>query len=112
LGYNIRFLKFLLTISYKLLHILTGTSIHVHFFNFQRPHFAKHESGDQSAPIQNERAYYEQVMNIVVQAIRVNPRSPELHIKQLQLMEQRGDSKKLLEQEWNRVSDSRGNIRA
>jgi len=71
--------------------------------SFQRLKFAKDESGDPEAPIQNERAYYERVMEIVGQAIRANQTSPELHIKQLLLMEQRGDSKQQLKHEWDRV---------
>lgn len=57
------------------------------YIDIQRPYFAKHESGDPKADIQNRKAFYERIMEIIRQAITANQSSAELYIKKLDVME-------------------------
>ena len=55
---------------------------------FQRPYHAKNESGNPNAPIKNEKAYYERVMEIIRRAIGHNQSSAELQLMKLQALEE------------------------
>lgn len=71
---------------------------------FKRHHFANEESGYPEAPIQNKRAYYERVMDIIKKAIAANPANADLQIKKILLMQEHiGVNSPEIKQEWTRV---------
>ncbi|KAL7077655.1 hypothetical protein ACQ4LE_003195 [Meloidogyne hapla] len=76
------------------------------FIDLQHPYHAKNECGNPKAPIQNEKAYYERVMEIIRRATGFNPASPEIQIKKLKVMEgYLGRTSDEVKKEWGRCEN-------